>query len=514
MNASVLRASVRSFRIGSLPLQPWLAIVAAVLIAVPAARAQDWPGDDDNSQYAVAPQTAQGYAPQAGYAQQPLNPTDLTQLVAPIALYPDELIAQILAASTYPAQISAAAQWVQSMGNAPAAQVAAAADAQGGWDPSVKALTAVPQVLGWMAQNTQWTTALGNAYYNQPQDVMETIQVMRQRAQDAGTLQSTPQQQVYADQGDIAIAPADPQVVYVPAYDPWLVYGSPIAPYPGFAYYGPTWGGSFGFGPAVYLSAWCGWNWGWGGWGLDWWGHSVLFHDGGYWTHSRSVRDWGFPHGGPRWGGGDRGRGGDYARNGFNNGAHGVHGGPQGPVNGGNGFRQGNAFQGGGGSRSPQSGALRQGFAGQQGRPSYSGGAMQRQGGAMGYANPSPAPRISGNMPQSTLRAPTYGSGGYAGSYGGGRSQSFSSAPRGSYSAPSQPRGFAYGGQSYGGRSFSAPQASRSYGGGQSSSGHAPSGGSRQSFSGGGGGASHSFSGGGGGHSSPSGGSHGGGPHR
>ena len=266
--------------------------------------------------------------PQQSYSptQQPLSPNDLTQLVAPIALYPDALVAQILAASTYPAQVAAADQWRRSMGNAPAEQIAAGADAQTSWDPSIKALTAFPQVLAMMAGNLQWTTSLGNAYYNQPQDVLQTIQVMRQRAEEAGNLQSTPQEEITNDQGYIDIAPANPQVVYVPTYNPWAVYGQPVSPYPGFSFI-DTLGSFFGSSPVQYglsfaMSAFMGTPWGWLGWSLDWLTHSVLFNHNDYCTQSASVRDWGFPHGGPRaypgnpqWIHGDRNA---WSRNGYN----------------------------------------------------------------------------------------------------------------------------------------------------------------------------------------------------
>ena len=179
---------------------------------------------------------------QQGYGQpqpqmQPLNAQQLEQLVAPIALYPDPLVAQVLTASTYPAQVADADRWRQAQGYAPAEQIAAGADAQN-WDPSVKALTAFPQVLAEMDRNMRWTTDLGTAYYNQPQDILQAVQVMRQRAQAAGNLQSTPQETVSYDQGNIEVAPANPQVVYVPAYNPWVVYGQPISPYPGFSCWG------------------------------------------------------------------------------------------------------------------------------------------------------------------------------------------------------------------------------------------------------------------------------------
>ena len=181
--------------------------------------------------------------PQQGYGQmQPLNADQLEQLVAPIALYPDALIAQVLAASTYPAQVAQADRWRQAQGYAPGEQIAAGADAQN-WDPSVKGLTAFPQVLAEMDRNLRWTTALGNAYYNQSQDLLQAVQVMRQRAQAAGNLQTTAQETVSYDQGNIEVAPANPQVVYVPAYNPWSVYGQPVSPYPGFSLLGAM--GSF-----------------------------------------------------------------------------------------------------------------------------------------------------------------------------------------------------------------------------------------------------------------------------
>ena len=186
--------------------------------------------------------------------------------------------------------------------------------AQTGWDPSVKALTAYPQVLSMMDQNLQWTTALGNAYYNQPQDLLQTVQVLRERAQQAGNLQSTPQEQVMQSPGYIALAPANPDVVYVPTYNPWAVYGAPIAPYPNYSPLGAL--GSvlgtavqygLGFGVSAFMHTPFGLDW-----GLDWLANAILFNHSNYYSHSVSMRDWGLPHGGPR----AFGRGGDWARNG------------------------------------------------------------------------------------------------------------------------------------------------------------------------------------------------------
>jgi hypothetical protein len=237
--------------------------------------------------------------PQQDYGQavQPLNAGRLEQLVAPIALYPDALVAQILGASTYPAQVSDADRWRQAQGYASPDQIAAGADAQN-WDPSVKALTAFPQVLTQMDRNLQWTTDLGNAYYNQPQDVLEAVQVMRHRAQAAGNLQSTPQEEVRYDQGNIELAPVNPQVVYVPAYNPWTVYGSPISPYPGFSLLDAVGSvlGAVRFGLGIGLGAFMHTPFGWLAWGLDWLGHAIFFHQSPYYSHSASVAHWGFSH--------------------------------------------------------------------------------------------------------------------------------------------------------------------------------------------------------------------------
>jgi hypothetical protein len=253
------------------------------------------------------PASGQVY-PQQSYGQaqpvaQPLNAQQLEQLVAPIALYPDTLVAQMLTAATYPLQVVDADRWRQAQGNAYADQIAGGADVQP-WDPSVKALTAFPQVLSEMDQNLQWAAALGNAYYNQPQDILQAVQVLRQRAQSAGNLQSGPQEAVSYNQGDIVLAPVNPQVVYVPAYDPWTVYGQPVSPYPGFSLLGAL-GSFFGsspvrFGLGVAMAAFTHMSWGWLGWGLNWLAQAVLFHQSNYYSHSTTVADWGIPRGGPR----------------------------------------------------------------------------------------------------------------------------------------------------------------------------------------------------------------------
>jgi len=263
--------------------------------------------------YAQQPYPGSGQTyPQQGYGQeqpsaqptvQPLSAEQLEQLVAPIALYPDTLVAQVLAASTYPAQVAEADQWRQAQGDASPYEIAGGADVQN-WDPSVKALTAFPQVLAEMDGNLGWMTDLGNAYYNQPQDLLEAVQGMRQRAEAAGNLQSTPQEQVSNDQGNLELAPVNPQMVYVPMYNPWGVYGQPISPYPGFSQLGAL-GSFFGSSPIRYglgiaMTAFSHTTWGWPGWGLNWLLQSVLFHQVPYSSHGNMVAGRGLPQGGLR----------------------------------------------------------------------------------------------------------------------------------------------------------------------------------------------------------------------
>jgi uncharacterized membrane protein YgcG len=250
------------------------------------------------SQDPQAPPPAQGAPaqpaqapPEQGppYAQQ--TPEQLQRLVAPIALYPDSLVAQILAASTFPEQVVEADRWVQDHPDLKAQALAQAVDQQP-WDPSVKALTAFPSVLGNMDKNISWTSSLGDAYYNQQQDVMNAIQVMRQKAQRAGNLKTTPQQTVTTDDyGEIEIAPAYPDVVYVPAYDPWLIYGYPIAPWPyWYEYPGIWWGGPYlSFGIGFGIGWFAGFGWGWPFWGFNWRYHYPIFNHQRYYSGSRTF---------------------------------------------------------------------------------------------------------------------------------------------------------------------------------------------------------------------------------
>ncbi len=229
------------------------------------------PPDQSAPQEQGPPPGADQGAPPQQY--NPLSPEQLNQLVAPIALYPDALVAQILAAATYPTQVVDADRFVRANQGVPPDQMAQMANSQP-WDPSVKALAAFPSVLANMDQNLDWTTQLGNAYYNQPQDVMNAVQAMRQQAYQAGQLQSTPQQAVTYEPDDVVIEPANPAVVYVPYYNPWVIWGFR----PWYAWYAPPpppglvfgTGLAFGFGVGMVVGPWSRWGWGWGRWGCAW----------------------------------------------------------------------------------------------------------------------------------------------------------------------------------------------------------------------------------------------------
>ena len=258
----------------------------------------------------VVPETpppvhAQAIAPAVPAAPQQASADDLDQLVAPIALYPDALVAQILAAATYPTELVEADRWMQQHNDLKGDALAKAVDAQA-WDPSVKALTQFPSVLQMMDKNLSWTSALGDAYVNEQDKVLDSVQVMRRRAQQAGNLKSTQQETVTSDGDSIDIEPADPEVVYVPEYDPWIVYGPPLAYYPGWVGYPGLYvdGPGIGFGLGIGIGFFGGFGWGWHHWGADW-HHHDLMHDGHRWaSHSPTFSHHGgfghepFPRGG------------------------------------------------------------------------------------------------------------------------------------------------------------------------------------------------------------------------
>ena len=220
----------------------------------------------------VVPVVPRGAFAQEGAPAPTYSKEQLAQMLAPVALYPDSLLAQILVAATYPDQITEADVWLQHNGNLQSDALNSALD-QMNWDLSVKALVPFPKVLGMMDEKMTWTRELGDAFLAQQTDVMDTVQMLRARAKAEGNLKSTSQQTVEVRGESIAIEPANPQYIYVPYYDPTVVYGSWWYPaYPPYAYFpyypGPDYlaYGLFGFAAGIAVGA--AWNWGWGNW--DW----------------------------------------------------------------------------------------------------------------------------------------------------------------------------------------------------------------------------------------------------
>jgi Protein of unknown function (DUF3300) len=221
---------------------------------------------------------AQPSSPQQQPAAQPLSAQQLDQLVAPIALYPDNLLGQILTASTYPLETVMAARWSAANSGVKGQQLEDAMQQQS-WDPAIKALTAVPQVLAMMNDKLDWTQALGDAYLSQPNEVAAAIQRLRLKAQATGNLQASSQQRIRRVRAPepiiidgrpepeyIVIEPVDPAIVYVPIYDPYVVYGPWAYPaYRPFYWYPPGYVavGVIGFGAPFVVGAalWAHYNW-------------------------------------------------------------------------------------------------------------------------------------------------------------------------------------------------------------------------------------------------------------
>ena len=284
-----------------------LAAVVSPIVLAAALFAQEPPQAPSQGGQAIE-QPGQTAPPPA----QPLNPQQLQNLVAPIALYPDTLLSQILVASTYPIEVVEAQQWLQQNRNLKGQQLMDAAKTQN-WDSSIQAMVAFPDVLTRLNQDIRWTTDLGNAFLAQQQDVMSAVQQLRAKAEMNGKLKSTPQETVTTEtqngQSAIQILPPDPEVVYVPTYNPEWVWGPPA-----FGYYPPLFypgiGLGFGFFPGVDLGFYFGGGWGlWGGygwgWGPNWFGggiflngnffHRYGFNDyhpglGGAWAHDPAHR--------------------------------------------------------------------------------------------------------------------------------------------------------------------------------------------------------------------------------
>ena len=356
----------------------------------------------------------QGPPDQSGPTGQALSPDQLANLVAPVALYPDSLLSQVLVASTYPLEIAEAAQWLQQNRNLRGQELVEAARQQN-WDASVQALVVFPDVVNRLNSNIRWTTDLGNAFLAQQADVMNAVQSMRAQAREDGKLNSNRQEtvttQTQGGQSVIEIQPANPQVVYVPAYNPEYIWGPPAYGYYPPLYY-PEVGFGFGFGSGIYIGGFFG-GLGWGGWGWgpSWFGHSIYVNNN-FFTH--------YGYNGYRGGSSFQGRGGwshnpvhrqgvPYSNSALSNRYYGNSSG-RGGMGGGR-----NGGQGYAGSRQQSSNPMNSGNYGNRGYQgtntgaprSYSqpGGAQYQQGGSQrgnfsrGAANNGGSQR--GSLPQS-----------------------------------------------------------------------------------------------------------------
>jgi hypothetical protein len=385
---------------------PWAGVARAQPVYQPTQQQQsDQPPPNDQPQPGAQPQQPQAPAPQPGDqsgqpgqqqgAPTPYTTAQLDQMLAPVALYPDTLLSDVLMASTYPIQLVEAQRWLSNPHNAAIHGDALVTALQPmTWDPSVKSLVPFPQIIKQMNDQLDWTQSLGTAFAYQQADVMERVQALRHQSEDCGKLASTPKMKVAHDGPAITIAPADPAVVYVPVYNPAVVYGTwayaayppfYFAPPPGF-YIGAVGldiGFSVGFGIVDPL-----WGWGYPVWGS----HSIFVNNayysrisynhagfaGGAWHHEGPV---GF-HGG-----------------GFRGGAAGFHGGAAG-------------FHGGAAGRS---------FAGARGGAAHAaargtGHAAASHGGARGFGG---GHSFAGGS-HGAARATSHAAGGYGGAHGGG----------------------------------------------------------------------------------------------
>ncbi len=204
----------------------------------------------------------------------PFSLEQLDQLLAPVALYPDPLLTQILMASTYPLEVVKATNWVRQNKDLKGDALGAALEKQD-WDPSVKSLVNFPQVLQMMNDKIDWTQKLGDAFLSQEKDVMDAVQKLRARASAEGNLKATKEQKVIVEKDTIIIEPASPEVIYVPAYNPTVVYGVwPYPAYPPYYYYPPGYAaGAAAFGFAAGVAVGAAWGYAWGH--CDWHGGNV-----------------------------------------------------------------------------------------------------------------------------------------------------------------------------------------------------------------------------------------------
>ena len=263
-----------------------VSVVVAILTAILPVQMVCGPQDQATGSTGTAPPTETA----------PHSASDLQALVAPIALYPDSLVAQILTASTFPDQVAIADYWVEQNKNLTGNALMKEVNKQS-WDASVKALTEFPSVLDNMAKNLTWTSSLGEAYHNQQADVMTAIQTLRAQAKAKGALKTSSQITVVQQTPQtIVIQPTNPQIVYVPQYNPTIVYGTPYV-IPGYVYAPPpaysagdvAAAGIIGFGAGIAVGAMmaggcC--SWGYSSWSCGWHGTAVVYHGGAYYGNA------------------------------------------------------------------------------------------------------------------------------------------------------------------------------------------------------------------------------------
>src|SRR5664279_985317 len=269
------------------------------------------PGAATSMAYQSAePSPAGSTAPSYSGQGVPATAQELQSLVAPIALYPDALVAQILNAATFPDQVAVADNWMQQNKDLTGSALSTAVNGQT-WDPSVKALTQFPSVLHNMAQNLAWTSQLGEDYHNQASDVMAAVQTLRSQAKAAGNLKSGSQITVVQQSPQtIVIQPTNPQVVYVPEYNPAVIYGTPYV-VPGYSTGDVVAAGLLGFGAGIAVGAMMGGGccgWGWSSWNCNW------YHGGGVYYGNHPY------YGNNAWHGGYYGGYNNYGNHPYNNG--------------------------------------------------------------------------------------------------------------------------------------------------------------------------------------------------
>ena len=373
--------------------------------------------------------------PQSSQQDAKLSSQQLDSLVAPIALYPDPLLSQMLVASTYPLEIVQLNQWLQENKGLKDKALSDAVMKQG-WDPSVQAMAPFPDVVKQMAESIKWTDELGNAFLAQQNEVMDAVQRMRAKAVEKGALKTTEQQKVETkvieSKSVVVIEPAKTEVVYVPSYDPVAVWGAPYYPYPAVAYpVYPAGGMLLGFGVGVAMGA--AWGGGWG-WNAGWGGNNNIYVNrnnnyvnhynrtnagnryGGAnntWRHNPQHRG-GAPYGdratANRYGGGARGDTLGQRQTAARQG----QGQRQGQLGGGSQFRSGNSSLGGGQGSNRSGQGLRSGAAGGGGDRV---GNRQTSNGSMGSRNNS---AFSGGSDRSAARASSSRGASSMGARGGG----------------------------------------------------------------------------------------------